>query len=282
MGRAIARLLHRNQVGFVVFNRTPVVAHTLGDVQLAFTESLAELASLASLILICVRDDEAVDDVLFRPNGLADCASSETLIADMSTVHPERSKMRAERLAHMRIEFVDAPIAAGTSATENGRGVLLVGGSQTNYQRLKRALALYFTRILHLGPVGMGHYAKLAFNLLLASRILSLSEFLTFGASVGLDLESLREIVMTSDLQDSFSAAKFDKIKTRRFEPGFCLELLSKDLDIVNSVISEQHMYLPIAELLAQILSQGSDDLKWLDYAGVIKHYEVANKLTVK
>ena len=240
-------------------------------------ESLEELALQSSLILVCVRDDAAVDAVLFGDDGLYNYAKPGTLIADMSTVSPSASKLRAAQLKERRIEFVDSPIVGGTSATENANSILLVGGTETNCRRLTRSLRDMFKSIYHMGPLGMGNNGKLAFNLLVAFTITSFSEFLAFASKVNIELGILRKVLSDSSLQSSFYLDKFEKVSKREFNAGFTLELLSKDLDLVCKIVSDRKSYQPLAKKVARIIKESSKQGKHLDYSALISEYEERN-----
>lgn len=116
--------------------------------------SVAAMARSAEVILFCVPDAAAVDDILRRDSSIAACARPVTVVIDCTTSRPTTILTLAEDYAGLR--FLDAPLGRSPNEAWEGRLSVMVGGEDSDLARLRLVLAAFADTILHAGPLGVG------------------------------------------------------------------------------------------------------------------------------
>ncbi|MBA3726425.1 MAG: NAD(P)-binding domain-containing protein, partial [Armatimonadetes bacterium] len=124
----------------MVWNRTPSKAESLREKGAALADSLEELASRCSIILICVSRSEDVEEVV---SEMAGSAAPGTLFVDHSTIEPAVARSISQTLTNMGLAFMDAPLTGGEKGAFSGELTIFCGGSQENFDRAEPILAAY-------------------------------------------------------------------------------------------------------------------------------------------
>ena len=173
MGRAMARHLHQAGAEVIVWNRSPGPAESAVAMGMRRAASLPELARTIGPGIICVNltTTQVVREVVFGVEGLAVGLNSQAMIIDFGTTGvPETQDFAG------RIPWLDAPVSGGQVGAEAGDLSIMVGGSESAFQRALPILQTVGKRITHMGPVGAGQDTKLANQLIIAQTIYSESQ----------------------------------------------------------------------------------------------------------
>ena len=118
--------------------------------------SPAEASAGVDVLLLCVSDDAAVEEVLFGGHGAASQLSSGSVVLDCSTIAPATAQRCAERLARQNVHYLDAPVTGGTEGAKRGSLTVLVGGATEPLERVRPILEVIGSSIHHFGGVGRG------------------------------------------------------------------------------------------------------------------------------
>ena len=118
--------------------------------------SPADASTGVDVLLLCVSDDAAVEQVLFGPNGAASQLSAGSVVLDCSTIAPTTAQRCAERLAHQNVHYLDAPVTGGTEGARCGSLTVLVGGASEILERVQPILEVIGGSVHHFGSVGRG------------------------------------------------------------------------------------------------------------------------------
>ncbi|HVN41808.1 MAG TPA: NAD(P)-dependent oxidoreductase, partial [Steroidobacteraceae bacterium] len=158
MGRGMARNLHRAGLLQAVWNRTRVRAEELAaETGVAAPGTLAELAALCNVIVLCVSADA---DVLQAVDGLLPGLKAGALVIDCSTVSADTAREAARRLAAKQVAFVDAPVSGGVEGARDGTLAIMVGGAAEAVEYATPVLRTMGRTVTHFGPTGSGQAAK--------------------------------------------------------------------------------------------------------------------------
>lgn len=155
----------------------------------------AELAATVDLVGICVWDDAAVRDVLYGADGVLAGCRPGTVIAIHSTVSPATVVESAATAAKSGAVVIDAPVSGGRDVALAGGLVVAVGGDPDAVERTKPVFAAFGDKVIHVGPVGAGQYAKLINNALLAANLAVGDEALSLARALGIAPDALAEVV---------------------------------------------------------------------------------------
>src|SRR5215470_3728290 len=267
MGRAMASNLVKAGHEVVTWNRTPGK-----DVEGARTaNSPAEAANGAEVVWMCVSDTQAVEGVLFGPQGAAESLSEGAIIVDSSTISPSVTRKFAERIRGRGVSYIDAPMTGSKAGAESGTLIFIIGGDEAAIDRIKPLLAAMGKKIFRMGETGKGQAAKLAMNLQIALIYEGFAEALTLAAKLGVDAETLIHLVQASMVNSGVVEYKAPFVLNRDFSPNFPLRLMLKDIHLTLEAAKEARVKLPGLETVEEIYDMSAEDGNAdLDYAATL------------
>ncbi|MGO9647587.1 2-hydroxy-3-oxopropionate reductase [Candidatus Sulfotelmatobacter sp. SbA7] len=279
MGRAMALNLVKAGHEVTVWNRTPGK-----DVEGAKTATCpAEAARDAEVIWLCVADTEAVESVLFGPQGVDESLADGQIIVDSSTISPSATRRFAERVGAKGVQYVDAPVTGSKVGAENGTLIFIVGGEEAAIERLKPLFAATGKKIFRMGETGKGEAAKLAMNLQIALIFEGFAEALTLATKLGVDAETLLPLIEASMVRSGVVDYKAPFILKRDFSPNFPLRLMRKDIRLALEAAKEARVKLPGLETVEEIYEMATEDgHENLDYAATLTLLEKWAGIEVK
>jgi 3-hydroxyisobutyrate dehydrogenase-like beta-hydroxyacid dehydrogenase len=199
LGRPMATRLAGWPGGLIVHDARPEAMAPLAEAGAAAARSVTELATVAGIVSVMVRDDDQVRDVVREAAASHAPASAPVIIAIHSTIRAGTAAALARELGHDGVEIVDAPVSGGFMGAQDGRLAVMLGGSRDAYDRCREPFGCWADLIMHMGPVGSGTQAKLARNLLHFVAFTAAAEAQRLAEAAGLDLRKLARIVRHSD-----------------------------------------------------------------------------------
>jgi 3-hydroxyisobutyrate dehydrogenase-like beta-hydroxyacid dehydrogenase len=270
MGAPMARRLVAAGYDVAVWNRTPHRAEPLVADGARHASTPAEAGQGVDAALTMVADPEALDAVLFGPDGLAQGLQEGATVIDMSTVGPEAVRRASERLPRGRA-LLDAPVLGSVPQAEEGKLKIFVGGDPEVAARWHPVLEVLGTPT-HLGPVGAGASMKLVINSTLGAVMSGIGEALALADALGLDEEMTLNVLADSALGTGVTRARA-RIESGIFPPRFKLSLARKDLGLVTEAADRGGLRLRVASAARDWFgSAGQEGLGELDYSAVIAH----------
>lgn len=279
MGRGMAVNLVQAGYPLTVWNRTKDKALQLAELGALIAENPAQAASNQDVIITMLADPKAVENVAYRPDGILAGIRPGSILIDSSTVDPHTSLKLAAAVKAKEAHFLDAPVAGSKKAAEEGQLIMMVGGSPDTLASVRPILETMSKQIIHAGPVGMGTYLKLCFNLIVSHMAAALSEGLLLGAKAGLDPSLILETIGAGIIASKFYDWKGQCILNRDFSTNFSLRLMHKDLNLIMSAAYELDVPLPVTAVVKELFGTAKscanpDD----DFSSVIRALEsVAN-----
>jgi len=266
MGRPMASNLVKAGHEVAVWNRTAK------DVEGARTAaSPADAARDAAVIWMCVSDTEAVEGVLFGPQGVHESLTSGQIIMDSSTISPSATRRFADRVGANGVQYVDAPMTGSKVAADAGTLIFIVGGEESVIEQLKPLFAATGKKIFRMGETGKGQAAKLAMNLQIALIYEGFAEGLTLAAKLGVDAATLIPLIEASMVRSGVVEYKAPFVLKRDFTPNFPLRLMRKDLRLALEAAKEARVKLPGLETVEEIYDLAIEDGHGnLDYAATL------------
>jgi len=266
MGRPMALNLVKAGHEVAVWNRSPK------DVEGARTASSpADAARDAEVIWMCVSDTQAVESVLFGPQGVQESLAAGQIIMDSSTISPSATRRFAARVEANGVQYVDAPMTGSKIAAEGGTLIFIVGGEESTVERLKPLFAATGKKIFRMGETGKGQAAKLAMNLQIALIYEGFAEGLTLATKLGVDAATLIPLIEASMVRSGVVEYKAPFVLKRDFTPNFPLRLMRKDLRLALEAAKEVRVKLPGLETVEEIYDMATEDgHENLDYAATL------------
>ncbi len=196
MGRGMAANIRRKGLPLTVMaHRSRAAVDALIAEGAAEAAKPADLALASDVVLICVTGSPQVETLVGGPDGILQAARPGLVVVDCTTSEPASTRRVAAALADKGADMADAPVTRGPPDAEAGRLNSLVGGSDETVARIRPVLEAYSETIVHFGPVGAGHTAKLINNMITMGYAAVIAEAIGTAAAAGVDLGKLYRIV---------------------------------------------------------------------------------------
>ncbi|WP_159473459.1 NAD(P)-dependent oxidoreductase [Dyadobacter sp. 3J3] len=235
MGIPMSVQLIKAGFAVTVFNRSKEKERELKEMGSEIASTPAELIQQVEVIIIMVSDDIAIDAIFKGENGLLSTSSSDKIIINMSTVSPGISRRMADLCAKQGNSYLDAPVSGSVKQAEGGQLVIMAGGNNQIFEKVKPILDKMGKLALRVGESSAGNTAKLAVNTLLAIHAQGLAEAIVFANKNGIATEDLMTIINNSALGNVFGKIKGEAIIKENYQAAFALKHIAKDLRLAKA-----------------------------------------------
>jgi 3-hydroxyisobutyrate dehydrogenase len=215
--------------------------------------SAADLGRSCEALFLCVTDSDAVEEIVFGPEGIATASGPTTYVVDHSTIHPARTRDMAARLREMRKgRWIDAPVSGGAVGARAGTLAVMAGGESEDLAAVRGWISAYGGKITHVGPSGTGQACKSCNQAIANTTVMIWAEMLAYAKAFGLDAEKL-VAAMEGGFADS-AVRKFvvPMILSGAF-PGHYASIIPKDLDIPCDMGRVLQTPMPVTSLVTNL-----------------------------
>lgn len=272
MGTPMAHNILKKWGDLSIWNRTPDRARDLIDLGAKICDSKKELASHVDILITMVTAGQDVDDILFGPDGCAEALKPGSIVIDMSTIGVEWAEILGKKLDERGIFFLDAPVTGSTPKAITGELTIFIGWEQQIFEKARPALAMMWTNLQYMGPLGMGQAMKLVNNTLVAFAMIGLSEVMMLGGALWLEGVKLAEVIKTLPVSSPYISMKVDNLVRDEYPMMFSLANMAKDISLAYSEMTKQELSLDMLSLAYEQYKKWSEQwLWWLDVSAIGK-----------
>jgi 3-hydroxyisobutyrate dehydrogenase len=239
--------------------------------------SAADVGHASDIVVTMLPTSSIVESVLFGENGLAAALKPDSIIVEMSSGAPTQTRAIAERLSAMNIALVDAPVSGGVPRAKTGDLAIMLGGDPDIIEKVRPLVARMGSSLTVVGGIGAAHAMKALNNLVSAGGFLIGIEALLIGSRFGLSPEIMVDVLNASTGMNNSTQKKFKQfVLSRKFDAGFGLDLMVKDLGIALGVASETDTTTPYASLCLELWSAAQKTLgRGQDHTAVARFQEI-------
>jgi 3-hydroxyisobutyrate dehydrogenase len=218
-------------------------------------DTLAEAFELSEFLVFSLPTAKDVAAVVNQHIDILEKrGSSRLIIIDTSTSEPDVSRELASRLAGLGHGFLDAPVSGGPAGAASGKLTMMIGGSEEDVAMSRRVIEALAAKVLHVGESGAGNVAKLVNNLLAAAHMVTTSEALKLALAGGIDPEAALRVLNAASGRSMISEIHFPSwVMSDRFDSGFSMGLMRKDVRLAKEMADRTGASLPIADLVAKL-----------------------------
>ena len=251
MGYPMAGHLQKNGYNVTVFNRTESKAKKWVEEyggQMGKTPNEASLN--AEIVFMCVGRDEDIIEVMEGENGILSSAKEGLIIVDHTTASAEIARTYFAKLQKRNVAFLDAPISGGQVGAENGALSIMIGGEENDFEVVKPVLQSYGKAIELIGPSGSGQIAKMINQICIAGLVQGLSEAMAFGKKAKVDMEKVLSVISKGAAQSWQMENRYRTMIDGKFDYGFAVDWMRKDLSICFNEAKKNGASLPITEIV--------------------------------
>jgi 3-hydroxyisobutyrate dehydrogenase-like beta-hydroxyacid dehydrogenase len=253
MGHPMAGHLRRAGHVVTVFNRTAAKAQAWVDAyggRAAATPRAA--AEGAEVVFVCVGNDDDLRSVVLAPDGAFAGMIEGAILVDHTTASARVAGELAAVARDRGLKFLDAPVSGGQQGAEKGQLSVMVGGEEADFARAEPVMRAYAQAITLIGPTGSGQLTKMVNQITLAGLTQALAEALAFAQHAGLDPDKVLQAISKGAAQSWMMDHRARTMIEDRFDFGFAVNWMRKDLGIALDAARANGAQLPVAALVDQ------------------------------
>jgi 3-hydroxyisobutyrate dehydrogenase-like beta-hydroxyacid dehydrogenase len=257
IGRPMAINIQKAFPGVLVHDMDASKVDALAKLGAQAAGSVANVAKGAKVILLSLPTSNEVEAVLLGGDGVAAHAAKGTLILDLTSGSPPKSKAIAEKLAQKGIRYIDAGVSGGTAGAAAATLGIMIGGSDEDVASAKPYLDALGKTVVHMGPVGAGHTTKALNNLLLAVNTVAVSEVMALAVKAGLDAGKVMTAINGSSGRSYVTDVRFPRYVMKgdySHAGGMALALLLKDVAIACETARANDVGFFMGSLVHQLI----------------------------
>jgi len=254
MGAPISEAIAAGGHALVVHDRDARALEAAVAAGAVAAPSARAVADAAEVVFVSLPTPDVVLEVACGDGGLAGGGAMHTYV-DLSTTGAVVAAEVAAKLASQGIDVLDAPVSGGVAGARARTLAVIAAGEPHVFERMRPLLELFGGNVFHVGDApGQGQTAKLLNNLLSATATAITSEAVTMGVAAGLDPATLLGVFNAGTGRNMATAQKFPAhVLTRRFDSGFRLELMAKDLELCMAEARGRQVPMLLGGLVQQI-----------------------------
>ena len=207
-------------------------------------------------IMACVGNDNDLRQVMLGTDGVFDGVRSGAVVVDHTTASAEIARELHAEAKKRGFEFVDAPVSGGQAGAENGVLTVMCGGDTAPFAKAEAVIAAYARACTLIGESGSGQLAKMVNQICIAGIVQGLAEALHFAMRAGLDIDKLIATISKGAAQSWQMENRYKTMTAGKFDFGFAVDWMRKDLDICLSEARRNGARLPATALVDQFYAQ--------------------------
>ena len=257
MGYPMAGHLARAGHAVAVYNRDAAKARRWVDEyghRAAPTPAAA--AEGADVVFACVGRDSDVEEIALGAQGAFSAMKKGAVFVDHTTASAGLARRLADRAKQAGLGFVDAPVSGGEQGARNGALTIMCGASESDYARAEPLMAAYARQCRLMGDVGAGQLTKMVNQICIAGLVQALSEGLSFARAAGLDPARVVEVISKGAAQSWQMENRHATMLEGKFDHGFAVEWMRKDLGICLEEARRNGASLPVTALVDQFYAE--------------------------
>jgi 3-hydroxyisobutyrate dehydrogenase-like beta-hydroxyacid dehydrogenase len=211
-----------------------------------------EAAKDADIVLMCVGNDDDVRSVVYGDNGALAGMKASAVLVDHTTASALLARELDAAAKAKGFGFIDAPVSGGQAGAENGKLGIMCGGDLATFDRAKDVLNVYAKALVHIGDAGAGQLTKMVNQICIAGLVQALSEGLAFAQKAGLDAKLVLEVISKGAAQSWQMENRGTTMIDGKFDFGFAIDWMRKDLGICLDEARRNGARLPITAVIDQ------------------------------
>jgi 3-hydroxyisobutyrate dehydrogenase len=207
-------------------------------------------------VMACVGNDNDLREVTLGADGAFAAMGKGTIFVDHTTASAEIARELYAAAQKSGFDFVDAPVSGGQAGAENGVLTVMCGGDAEPFGRAEKVIAAYARACNLMGAPGSGQLAKMVNQICIAGLVQGLSEGLHFAKKSGLDIDKLIATISKGAAQSWQMENRYKTMVAGKFDHGFAVDWMRKDLAICLGEARKNGANLPITALIDQFYSE--------------------------
>ena len=224
-----------------------------------------EAAAGAEIVFACVGNDDDVRQITTGPDGAFAGMPPGTIFVDHTTASAEVARELETTARQAGIAFLDAPVSGGQAGAEKGTLTIMVGGDADAFGQAEPVMSSYGRAVTLMGPSGAGQLTKMVNQICIAGLVQALAEGIAFAEHASLDVEKVLGVIGKGAAQSWQMENRGATMHEGRFDFGFAVDWMRKDLSILLAEARRNGARLPVTALVDQFYAaiQAKGGRRW-------------------
>ncbi|SNT59954.1 3-hydroxyisobutyrate dehydrogenase [Tardiphaga sp. OK246] len=207
-------------------------------------------------VMCCVGNDDDLRSVTIGADGAFSGMTKGAIFVDHTTASAEVARELDAAATKAGFQFIDAPVSGGQAGAENGALTVMCGGTQAAYAKVEPIITSYAKMQKLLGPAGSGQLTKMVNQICIAGLVEALSEGIHFAKKAGLDVNAVVEVISKGAAQSWQMENRHKTMNDGKFDFGFAVEWMRKDLSICLAEARRNGASLPVTATVDQFYGE--------------------------
>ena len=257
MGYPMARHIAKAGHDVTVYNRTTSKAEKWAkEFNGKFAKTPREASKDSNFIFCCVGNDKDLKEVTLGPEGAFHSIKKGSVFIDNTTASAKIARELFKVAKEKGFGFLDAPVSGGQAGAENGQLTVMIGGETKDFEKAQDVIKCYSKKMKLLGHSGSGQLAKMVNQICIAGVVQGLSEAIRFGQNAGLNMEDVIEVISKGAAQSWQMENRYKTMIDNKFDFGFAVDWMRKDLGITLEEAKNNGSELPITKIIDEYYAE--------------------------
>ena len=238
----------------VLTHKTRTAAEDLVKRGASEATSLRALVGECGVIFLCLPDSKVVEEIMLGVGGIVGVNRPGLMVIDTSTSQPESTRHIAREMQERGMAFADAPVLRSAVEAEAGTLISLFGGTHEIFDLVRPMIAAYSEQVIHFGPIGAGHTAKLINNIVTSGQAALLTEAMSVASGENLCLRSMLEVMSAG----AANSGTLERLKPALLEGRMDVHQFSigearKDVSYFRALADNKGLSTPVSDAVHQV-----------------------------
>jgi 3-hydroxyisobutyrate dehydrogenase len=216
----------------------------------------ADAAKDADFVFSCVGNDNDLREVTIGTKGAFNSVKKGAVFIDNTTASANVARELYAAAKAKGFDFLDAPVSGGQAGAQNGVLTVMVGGDQAPFDRAQPIITHYARMINLIGSAGAGQLTKMVNQICIAGLVQGLSEGIHFAQKSGLDIQKVMDTISKGAAQSWQMENRWKTMADGKFDFGFAVDWMRKDLGICQEEAKRNGASLPVAQIVDGFYSE--------------------------
>ena len=257
MGFPMAGHLSKEGHNVTVYNRSEEKSKLwIKEYAGIYSNSLKEAVTDSDVVFSCVGNDPDLRSITLGTNKAFSAMKAGSVFVDHTTTSSDIAVELFEKAKEYNINFLDAPVSGGEVGAVKGELTVMIGGERSVFDEIKTIIAAYAKNITLIGGPGKGQLSKMVNQICIAGLIQALSEAISFSEKSGLDTKNVLDAISQGAAGSWQLTNRGKTMVDRKFDFGFAVKLMRKDLGICLDHARNNNISLPITSIVNQFYAE--------------------------
>ena len=257
MGFPMAGHLSKQGYGVSVYNRSKEKSKLWTEKYNGkYFTSVREAVTNSDIVFSCVGNDTDLRDITLGEDKAFSAMKPDSVFVDHTTTSSDIASELYKKAKEYEIHFLDAPVSGGEVGAVKGELTVMIGGEKPIFDRVNSAITAYAKNITLVGGPGKGQVAKMINQICIAGLIQALSEAISFSEKSGMDTKKVLQAISQGAAGSWQLSNRGETMVDRKFDFGFAVKLMRKDLGICLDHASKNDISLPVTSIVNQFYAE--------------------------